>query len=266
MNRDCLILGGHGFIGSAIVRAASDFGWAATAAGRADLEKCACQHWNLIINANGNSKKYLSAKDPLLDFDLSVRSVAHSLHTFSFDRYLFLSSVDVYADKANPSANHEEAAIDPAALSRYGQHKWMAEELVRWNAANWLIVRMAGFVGPGLRKNSVYDLLKGHPLRVHPDSAYQYQNCDDAATLLFQLLELPHRNECFNLAGDGVISLRDVASFIPYAQMPGETADLPVEHYEINVDKLKNLLPVPRTIDVVHRFVENVLTGNISLA
>ena len=43
------------------------------------------------------------------------------------------------------------------------------------------VLRLAGMVGPGLRKNPVYDILQGEPLRIHPESQYQFLHAEDAA-------------------------------------------------------------------------------------
>lgn len=259
-------MGGHGFVGSAVVRAASRHGWTPTPAGKSELSGLKGKRWDLVINANGNSKKFLSDRDPNLDFDLSVQSVAHSLHDFPHDRYVFLSTVDVYPDKSNPANNHEDAVIEPGKLSRYGHHKWLAEELVRFNSPNSLIIRMAGFVGPGLKKNPIYDLLTGSPLRVHPDSAYQYQHTDDMADLLFSLIERKNDGGIYNIAGDGLITLRDVAAMIPGVVLPEPDVTMKIEHYEVNIEKIKSRSPVPLSRVAVETFVQAVQQGKVTLS
>lgn len=266
MGRSCLVLGGKGFVGSAIVRAAARHGWDAVPAGKSDLAGLAGRSWDLVINANGNSKKYLSDRDPNLDFDLSVQSVAHSLTNFPTPRYVFLSTVDVYPDKSDPANNTEDSVIDPARLSRYGFHKWLAEQLVRFGAKDWLILRMAGFVGAGLKKNPIYDLLTGGTLRVHPDSAYQYQDSDALADRIFSLVAKGVNRTIINAAGDGLITPRDVAAMIPGARLPAEAESLPRERYEISIERMKSYCPVEPSRDAVAAFVHRVRTGEVRLS
>lgn len=261
----CLVLGGRGFVGSAIVRAAPAWGWTATPAGREDVPGLTGSSWDLIINANGNSKKYLSDRDPAGDFDASVTSVARSLHHVTAKRYVFLSTVDVYPDTSNPAHNHETAPILPEHLSRYGHHKWLAEELVKFNAASWLILRMAGFVGTGLKKNPVYDLLTGTRLRVHPDSAYQYQNTSTLADTVFDLVHRGLDRTVINVAGDGLITPREIAALIPDRHLSEPDPTLKPEHYEINIETLKSIRNVPATRDIVTAFVQDVLAGKETL-
>lgn len=57
-----------------------------------------------------------------------------------------------------------------------------------------------------------------------------------------------------NVAGEGLISLREVADLIPGCTLAGD-ASLPREHYEINIRKLKQHLAVPRTVDTIRDFL-----------
>ncbi len=257
----CLVIGGRGFVGSAVTAEAAARGYAVTVVEKDDYDTHVGARADVVINANGNSRKFLARQDPRLEFDLSVRSVLRSLHDFHTGVYIHLSTIDVYSNVSDPAANHEAAPIEPSALSPYGFHKYLAESLVRYYAPRWIIFRMGGFVGPGLWKNSIHDLLKGRPLRVHPDSRYQYLHTRDLARILFELLEQRPENEVFNVVGDGTISLREVAEMIPNANLPAELATLPRERYEVNLDKIRARVIVPPTVETVRRFVRNVLNG-----
>ena len=263
-NKTCLVLGGKGFVGSAIVREGQRRGWHVTSVDKEDYTSAIGTSVEVLINANGNSKKFLSNKEPKLDFDMSVRSVAESLHDFKYQKYVYLSTIDVYPTKDNPAENHEQATIDPTRISRYGHHKWLAEQLVTYNAASWLLIRMGGFIGPGLWKNGIYDLLTGSPLRVHPDSAYQYQHTDALASAVFTLIENKRNCEIFNIAGDGLITLREIAAMIPECST-GVEPDIAPERYEVNIDKIKSIYPVTQTRLAVQQFIEHVLGNKESI-
>ncbi len=263
---EIIVLGGKGFVGAAIVAEASRQGRDVIAVDLAEYSASIGMACRVLINANGNSKKYLADKEPNLEFDASVRSVSHALHDFRFDRYVQLSTSDVYADKGDPVHNSEQTPIDSLRLSRYGHHKWLAEQLVRFNAPKWLIVRMGGFVGPGLKKNSIYDLLKGLPLRVHPDSCYQYQHTSDLARIVLKLNDQQTTGEVFNVAGDGTITLREVAAMIPGCNIENFVSGAPMERCEINIGKVSKLGSIPKTRAVVSVFVKDVLAGKEVLA
>ncbi len=264
--RVCVVLGGRGFVGSAIVAEANARGWSTVVVGRDTYDASIGSKADVLINANGNSKKYLAARDPKEEFDLSTRSVLRSLHDFKVSRYVHLSTIDVYPDRSNPANNAETAPIVPSALSPYGFHKHLAEELVRFYAPSWLILRMGGFVGRGLKKNSIYDLLKNEQLRVSADSEYQYLHTQELARTVFDLIDGVTGNDTFNVCGDGTISLRDIAWMIPNCDSGRFPQNLPPERYEVNVDKLKKVRPVPSSRETVRQFVHDVLAGKEKLA
>lgn len=257
----CLVIGGKGFVGSAIVAEARQRGYRTVVVDKDEYASAIGASCDLLINANGNSRKYLAAKDPGQEFDLSVRSVLHSLHDFKTNHYVHLSTIDVYPNHQDPAANTEDTPIDEKAISPYGFHKHLAENIVRYYAPRWTIVRMGGFVGPKLWKNSIHDLLTGANLKVHPDSVYQYLHTADLARLLFDLLATASSQEVWNISGAGVVSLRDVASWIPGTKLPAEVSQLPQEHYEINTRKIEARVTLPRSVDTVRKFVQDVQSG-----
>jgi nucleoside-diphosphate-sugar epimerase len=205
------VVGAAGFVGSAFVRHLAALGVSVRNVTRATYARWAGQASDVVIDAAGNSRKYVAEERPLEEFDASVGHRARTLRDFPARLQLHLSSVDVYADLDSPCTTVEDTPIEPARLSHYGFHKWLAEELVRHHAPEWLIVRMAGMVGPGLRKNPVYDVLHRLPLRIHPDSQYQFLSTDDVARMVWLLVDGGVRREVVNVCGDGVISPREIA-------------------------------------------------------
>jgi nucleoside-diphosphate-sugar epimerase len=256
----CLVLGGKGFVGSALAAEATERGYQTLIVDRDEYEQTVGTQCDLLVNANGNSKKFLARENPRLEFDLSVRSVERSLHDFKAARYVHLSTMDIYPDVSDPALNREDIPIEIARQSPYGFHKYLAEQLVRHDAARWTIFRMAGFVGKGLWKNAIYDLLHGQPLRVSPDSEYQYLNTRDLARIVFSVVEQGGEKSVFNITGDGVVSLRSIA-----AQIPGSTLDpawdrLPRERYELNLDRLRSLVRIPRTEETIRDFLRQAVS------
>jgi len=118
-----------------------------------------------------------------------------------------------------------------------------------------LILRLGGAVGPGLKKNSIYDLMNNKPLWVNANSSYQYIHTDSIAEIAFKLISNASVNEIINVCGDGPVTLREAMKALRLKTEPvygGATP--PEEHYEINIDKLKTFMPVPKTIDTIRNF------------
>ena len=215
------IIGAGGFVGSAFVRQAAAAEFEVVPITRENHEAHLGSAFDILVDAAGNSKKYLADEDPEEDFRRSVDHRLRTLLSFRADVHLHVSSVDVYEDLTSPATTREDRVIDgPRSSSRYGFHKLLAEDLVRHYAKEWLIVRLAGMVGPELRKNPVFDVLHDRPLRIHPDSRYQYMLTDDAARISLRLVSDGVRREAINVCGSGVISPKQIAD------LAGRTMDL----------------------------------------
>ncbi|MDH7568502.1 MAG: NAD(P)-dependent oxidoreductase [Armatimonadota bacterium] len=251
------LLGSRGFVGSAFARLLRT---------RPDIELIEVEIDNyaekvgtqsdVVIEAACNSVKFLADQKPFEEFELSVTHRLHTLRDFPARLHLHVSSVDVYSDLTSPETTREESPIDRAAQSHYGFHKLLAEELVQHYAPRWLIVRLAGMVGPRLRKNPVYDILNGQPLRIHPESRYQFMHTDDVARLAWALVEEGITGEVYNICGDGLITPREIAALagreLDLSLLP---ADAPPRVVHASNAKLRRLMEVPRTHDAVAAFV-----------
>lgn len=253
------VIGGNGFVGSAFTRYLQKEGSEYYVIGRDNYRDFVGSKFDVLINANGNSKKFLATGNPVQEFSDTVVSVQRSLLDFGYSLYILCSTVDVYTNLRDPEFNRENSNIDPSGISKYGLHKLLAEDLVKNYANSWLIFRLGGFVGPGLKKNSIYDLLNNVPLRVNIESAYQYLPTDFAAEAVFQMVSKKSEKQIFNLCGNGVVSLREVIeSFFPDYQTKYFVGNPPVERYEINIEKIKQQVTIPETRDSVFRFVRSL--------
>lgn len=251
------VIGGKGFVGSAVVRACERNGEEYQIITHDTIEDFTGTECDILINANGNSKKFMSERDPLWDFDASVRSVRASLENIKFSKYVHLSSCDVYPDCSSPATTREDQALDVTKQSAYGFHKYLAELCVMRHAKNWLIFRMGGFVGEGLKKNAIYDILQGGPLWLDPESELQFIDVDMAAEIIIDLAMSGHQNNIYNLCGIGTISLSRVLSLV--------NKDVKVNHnspkvkYDVSTEKLQGIISIPQTQDMVQKFITNYL-------
>lgn len=253
------LIGANGFVGSAFAR---------LLAARPDVELVSVTRQNyaalvgvksdVVIEAACNSKKFLSDENPLVDFQASVEHRLKTLLDFPAGFHLHISSVDVYSDLDSPVTTREDSPIDLAKISRYGMHKLLAENLVRHYAKRWLILRLAGMVGPELRKNPVFDILHGKPLRVHPDSRFQYMNTADVARLGWSLVADGGAGEIFNLCGDGVITMREIARLAgKELNLSTLLSDAVPRIVEANNEKVKSFGNIPDTTGTIIRFVQS---------
>jgi nucleoside-diphosphate-sugar epimerase len=252
------LIGARGFVGSAFASHIAGLeGYELVEVTRCNYEQAAGVSSDVVIDASCNSRKYLATDRPRQDFELSVAHRLRTLVDFHAGLQVHISSVDVYGDLGSPDATKEESEPNLETISHYGLHKLLAEHLVRHYSSNWLILRLAGMVGPGLRKNPVFDILSGNALRIHPDSQYQYMATDDVARIGWTLIErCPHR-EIFNICGQGLISPREIASIAGRELNFDDSAakDKP-RIVDIYTGKIGQIVSLPRTHETVARFVK----------
>jgi len=120
---------------------------------------------------------------------------------------------------------------------------------------DWLIIRQGGFVGHGLVKNSVYDVLYGNKLWVHPDSRFQFIDTYDSAHILMALVFKGVSCEVFNLTATGTVSPNEVM-LMSGRKVNYYGSEAPI-HCEISTDKISRFVGLPSTYDCVSRFIAN---------
>ncbi len=257
---NCLVIGGRGFVGSAICQAARRAGWDVTAVGRGDYSHMAGRPFDIVINANGNARRYLAERDPAADFDASVRSVVRSLADFSCRHYVLVSTVDVYDDPAREDATDENAAIDLARLGPYGFHKRLAELCVMRQAPSWQVFRLGQMVGPHLRKGPVFDLLHGLPLRIAATSEMPFLDTRTMARMVCELIVRAPSGQVYNVCGAGSVPFTQVLEMFGAKDVHVDPA-APSQVYRIRTDKVRALTEVPASWDEVRHFVEGACRG-----
>lgn len=242
------ILGGGGFVGSAFARLCEARGLDHAVITRSNYSEYVGQRCETLINANGNSSKRLGASDPVRDFELSVTSVKKSVSDFRFSKYILVSSCEVYPDVSSPQTTREDIELDPAAQTPYGFHKRLAELCIMHACSDWLVLRLAGMVGPGLKKNPIYDIQHGGPLWVSPDSRMQYMHTDDVA---IAAMELAQRSDTYNLCGRGTVRIGDLfgTNTIPVSD------GAPIVVHDASIEKAAAQVNLPESKDTVERFL-----------
>lgn len=246
------LLGHKGFVGSAIAKLLREKGEDFVGIDRENYRDFVGKECDIFINAGGSSKKRLADQDPRKDFDLNVLSTLNTLLDFRSKKYILVSSIDVYHDVRNPKNNTEKSEIETWLLSNYGFSKVLCEQIVTKYAKEWLIFRLGGMVGEGLKKNAVFDLLNIKSLYVNPKSEYQYINTADVAKIIYRLRN--KRNEIFNVCGDGTVMLEDVARKLG-VNLGNDLYRLRREKYNVSITKLKRFARVEKTSKTVGDFI-----------
>lgn len=237
------LMGGRGYVGSAYARLLDRMGLDYEILTRENFDTYVGRSCDLFINANGNSVKFLADREPLAEFDASVRSVVRSLTEIQSKAYIFLSSGDVYPDTTSPDTSCETQSIDLTQNSRYGFHKFLAETYVRSRHPNAWVFRMGGFVGQGMVKNAIFDMLNDKPVWLDLESELSFINTDTAADYVYRVFASKTPPGTFNLGPRGTVLLRDV-----YRRLGSKSEVQPDARrvrFELKTQKLEAALGAP---------------------
>src|SRR5205814_4445679 len=124
--------------------------------------------------------------------------------------------------------------------SRYGLHKSLAERLVIGAHPDWLVVRAGGFVGPGIQKNAVFDILTGAKIWLSPDSELQFIHTDHAAEIVMGIVERSGAGrQIVNLGGQGTVNLGELHAAVRSSGTFDPVA--PTVRFELSLEKLASL-------------------------
>ncbi len=258
-----IFLFGHkGFVGSGISSFLTQQNISFVGIDRENYDAYKGKSCDIFINAGGNSAKRLAAQNPQADFQKNVLDTFATLQDFLCKKYVYLSTIDVYRDVSDQKKSEESMAgflvnsENKSVLSNYGFHKLLAEQLVKQYASNFLILRLGGMVGPNLKKNAVFDILHNQ-LFVNPLSEYQYIHTFDVARIILELSKTEAKvvNETINLCGDGTVSPAEIADHLTVPIQENWKKNKQ-EKYEININKLKSFIDVPKTKKTVFDFVD----------
>lgn len=144
------LIGHSGFVGSTLLRQR-----AFPAQFRSsDIDEMRGQSYGTVVCAGAPAQKWLANKDPEGDL-AGIQRLMDTLSAISCERFILISTVDVFK---SPIGVNESSTVDIEGLHPYGMHRRMLESHVESLFSNHLIVRLPGLVGPGLRKNVIYDL------------------------------------------------------------------------------------------------------------
>lgn len=144
------LIGHTGFVGTTLKKQHHfDFLYRST-----DIQDIANQDFQLLVCAGAPAKKWLANQRPDED-RASIQKLMDALESVRSDKFILISTVDVFLD---PQGVDEESCVDTAGLHPYGLHRRELEQFVTQQFPSALIIRLPGLVGPGLRKNIIYDL------------------------------------------------------------------------------------------------------------
>jgi hypothetical protein len=129
------------------------------------------KEFDLVVCAAAPAQKWIANREPEADLQKIEGLIAH-LRTIQCKTFVLISTVDVFK---SPIGANEDTPVDEAGLHPYGRHRRLLEKFIEQQFANYLIVRLPGLVGPGLRKNVIFDFLNNNNLHaIESRGAFQF--------------------------------------------------------------------------------------------
>lgn len=150
------LIGYSGFVGSSLLRQRHfDELYRST-----NINDICGKNFDLVICAAAPAQKWIANREPEADLQ-NIKALIEHLTSVKSKTFVLISTVDVFRV---PIAVDESTPIEEEGLHPYGYHRRLLEKFVQSNFENHLIVRLPGLVGPGLRKNVIFDFLNSNSL------------------------------------------------------------------------------------------------------
>lgn len=144
------LIGHSGFVGSTLLRQTRfDALYRST-----NIGEIAGRSFDTVVCAGAPAQKWIANRDPEGD-RRAIEGLISWLGKMACETFVLVSTVDVFA---NPIGVDESSPVDEPGLHAYGLHRRMLERFVEQRFARHVIVRLPGLIGPGLRKNALFDL------------------------------------------------------------------------------------------------------------
>lgn len=118
------------------------------------------KEFDLVVCAGAPAQKWIANRDPVGDRK-KIDSLIDHLRTIKCKVFILISTVDVFRE---PIGVNESTPVEEIGLHAYGLHRRLLEKFVERHFSGCLIVRLPGLVGPGLRKNVIFDFLNNNNL------------------------------------------------------------------------------------------------------
>lgn len=150
------LIGFSGFVGRTLLKQAhfSDL-YRST-----NIHEIESREFDVVVCAGAPAQKWIANRDPV-DDRKKIDSLIDHLRTIKCKTFILISTVDVFKE---PIGVDESTPVEEAGLHAYGLHRRLLEKFVEQHFFGCLIVRLPGLVGPGLRKNVIFDFLNNNNL------------------------------------------------------------------------------------------------------
>lgn len=136
-----------------------------------NISDLAGKKFDSLICAGAPAVKWKANQQPEEDL-ANLQILMSSLEKVEVKKFILISTVDVYA---TPFRVDENKQINPQESDAYGRNRYILEQFVMNHFSDYLIIRLPGLFGKGLKKNFIYDMIHTNCLHLsHYESVFQF--------------------------------------------------------------------------------------------
>lgn len=249
------LIGGKGLVGSGFRRYFENHKVKFKIITRKNKKKFFGKKCNVIIDCNGNGSKRKANINPGFDFEASVKSVVENLNNIKFNKYIYISTIYTYKNLTNKNATSENNQKNSEVISPYGLNKRIAELYVKKLAPNYLIFRLPFVIGPGLKRNSVYDLTHRKKTFYTFNSKINWIHTDTIAKNAISILKKKIKNQTFNLVSRDSITIDKVIKLCNLRKKDIVSTSRTFEKTIINSNKIGKYINLSNSTDEVKKYI-----------
>lgn len=166
------------------------------------------KEYNYIYFAGLPAEKWKINQNSEVDKE-NLNSIMEILKCVKCNKFILISTVDIF----NCSIQQEEDG-QVFAKHPYGIHRRQMEEFIRSYYNSYLIVRLPGLFGTGLKKNIIYDLIFSNNIeQLTLDSEFQYYNVSNLYDDIQKCIR--YNYSIVNLVSEPISVRKVVSTFFP---------------------------------------------------
>jgi nucleoside-diphosphate-sugar epimerase len=189
VNFERTLLGHTGFVGGTLKEQAKFDGQFS----RDNIAESKDTHSELLICSAAPAQKWWANANPAEDFE-NIQKLVSTLESMKAVKAVLISTVDVFD---NPLEIDEDSTHIPSVKNSYGKNRRYLEDQFTRIYTEAIVVRLPGLVGPGLRKNALFDLKNDNQVsKLNGSSVFQFYPMEklweDLTLAIDNKLELLH--------------------------------------------------------------------------
>jgi len=230
-----LIIGHTGFIGRAVEKVLSKKHSVSNISLTEVDRNVFNMEFDIAVNCAGYAWKYQVNQFPYNAFIIEI-DILRLLSELKFRKIIHISSIDALGQ------------------SNYGQVKRFVEEQIKRKYDN-VIIRPAGLVGEGLKKNVVFDILNNNIVYDNPDSIYNFITTTKLGQIIEMILDKGIKVSPINIEASQNITVCEIAKLLGKSPRYYKEAD--VKRNYISIDIFSSLFSMKTSEEYIMEFLES---------